>query len=83
MSKFRVRTTYKAERYCGDLTGRMYFTCETIYPADGLGAVLGRGYTERQAVDDFIFRAKQDGAKIEYRDLALVERKNEDGSTRS
>ncbi len=73
-TKIRVRTTHKPELYCGELTGKMYYTCETIFPVDGLSVVLGRGYTERQAIDDFIFRAKQDGTKIEYRDLELIQR---------
>ena len=72
--KIRVRITHKPELYCGEKTGSMYFTCETVVPADGLSAVLGRDYTEQQSIDDFIFRARADGAKVEYRDMEITQR---------
>ena len=56
----------KEEIYAGEKTGKYCYHARTK-ECGSLGGVLGRGYTEREAKDDFIRRANMDLYRADYR----------------
>lgn len=67
----KVRVQSMPEQYHGELTGKTVWHCDTVDPRSPLNAVLGRGYSEIQAVDDFVRRAGLDGYRLTYRPIVV------------
>lgn len=71
-----LKVERQPERIDGKATGRTYYTADTVWPEEGqehaelikrVGSVLGRGYTNVEAVADWNRRAADDGHKVEGR----------------
>ncbi len=59
-----VRIEKKPEIYYGEPTGQITYTCDISKWIPRLGSVLGRGSSEREAIEDFVRRARGDGHKV-------------------
>lgn len=71
---FTLKTELLDEMYCGRPTGQQVWHVLTLGYYGSIGAVLGRGRTEQEALNDWLFRANLDGYGVKKEQMKVVRR---------
>lgn len=83
-----LKVTAESEQFDGKRTGRIEYRAETLWPQDEPRArtalsVLGRGYTERDAVLDWNRRAAGDGHQVQGLERVTGSAQGQEPTTRT